>query len=65
MSDALEQWAATEQLNQIKSRILLIAGEHDHTPLSEKLFLAARLRSVDLRQDHRYIQYLSQKWPSS
>ena len=38
MSDALEQWAATEQLNQIKSRILLIAGEHDHTPLSEKLF---------------------------
>jgi 3-oxoadipate enol-lactonase len=45
MSDALERWAATEQLNQIKGRILLIAGEHDHTPLSEKLALAAQLRA--------------------
>ena len=45
MSDALEQWTATKQLNLIKSRILLIAGEHDHTPLSEKVSLAARLHA--------------------
>jgi 3-oxoadipate enol-lactonase len=35
----------TQQLNQIKSRILLIAAQHDHTPLSEKIFLAARLHA--------------------
>lgn len=43
MSDALEQWKMTERLNQIRSRILLIAGEHDHTPICEKISLAARL----------------------
>jgi 3-oxoadipate enol-lactonase len=43
MSRALEQWEATDRLDQIRSRTLVIAGEHDHTPLAEKRELAARL----------------------
>lgn len=45
MSDALERWVATKQLSQIEGQILLIAGEHDHTPISEKLALAAQLHA--------------------
>ena len=45
MSDALEQWTMTKRLNLIQSRILLIAAEHDHTPVSEQMFLAARLHA--------------------
>jgi hypothetical protein len=43
MSRALEQWDATDRLTRIRSRTLLIAAEHDHTPLAEKRELAARL----------------------
>ena len=45
MANALEEWSITQELNQIKSRILIIAAEHDHTPLSEKLSLAKRLHA--------------------
>src|ERR1035438_6451841 len=34
MSDALEQWTAIDRLNRVKSRVLMIAAEHDHTPLA-------------------------------
>jgi 3-oxoadipate enol-lactonase len=43
MSRALEQWEATDRLHRIKSRTLVIAAEHDHTPLAEKRALAAQL----------------------
>jgi 3-oxoadipate enol-lactonase len=45
MSEALEQWTATERLDRIESRTLIIAGEHDHTPLAEKCALIARLHA--------------------
>lgn len=45
MSDALEQWTMTKRLNLIKSPILLIVAERDHTPVSEKISLAARLHA--------------------
>lgn len=45
MSHALEQWTMTQHLNRLKSRILLIAAERDHTPLAEKISLAARLHA--------------------
>jgi|HubBroStandDraft_1064217.scaffolds.fasta_scaffold16948_6 3-oxoadipate enol-lactonase len=43
MARALEQWDATDRLDRIRSRTLVIAAEHDHTPLAEKRELAARL----------------------
>jgi 3-oxoadipate enol-lactonase len=43
MLRALEQWDATDRLERLPSRTLLIAAEHDHTPLPEKRALAARL----------------------
>jgi pimeloyl-ACP methyl ester carboxylesterase len=43
MSRALEQWEATDRLDRLRSRTLIIAAEHDHTPLEEKRALAARL----------------------
>jgi 3-oxoadipate enol-lactonase len=45
MSRALEQWEATDRLDRLTSRTLVIAAEHDHTPLAEKRALAARLRA--------------------
>ena len=42
MATALERWSATDRLDQLCSRILLIAAEHDVTPLAEKRALAAR-----------------------
>ena len=45
MSKALEEWSINRQLNQLKSPVLLIAGEYDHTPLSEKLSLAKLLHA--------------------
>jgi 3-oxoadipate enol-lactonase len=43
MARALERWEATERLDRIRSRTLVIAAEHDHTPLAEKHALAAAL----------------------
>jgi pimeloyl-ACP methyl ester carboxylesterase len=43
MGRALERWTATERLSQLSSRILMIAAEHDYTPLAEKRALAVRL----------------------
>jgi 3-oxoadipate enol-lactonase len=43
MSRALESWDATDRLEQVRSRTLVIAAEHDYTPLEEKRALAARL----------------------
>jgi 3-oxoadipate enol-lactonase len=45
MAAALEAWTATERLDLLQSRILLIAAEHDYTPLAEKRALAARMRA--------------------
>jgi 3-oxoadipate enol-lactonase len=44
LSDALERWTVSEGLDQLASRTLVIAAEHDHCPLGEKRELAARLR---------------------
>ena len=43
MAAALEHWSATERLDQLRSRILMIAAEHDFTPLAEKRTLATRI----------------------
>ena len=45
MGRALERWSATERLGRLQSRILLIAAEHDYTPLAEKRALATQLRA--------------------
>jgi pimeloyl-ACP methyl ester carboxylesterase len=45
MAAALEAWSATDRLVLLRSRILMIAAEHDYTPLVEKHALAARLRA--------------------
>jgi hypothetical protein len=54
MSDALEQWTAMGRLDRLKSKILVIAAEYDHTPLAEKRALAAQLRAsmVVVRGSH-------------
>jgi pimeloyl-ACP methyl ester carboxylesterase len=43
MARGLEGWTATARLDQLESRILMIAAEHDYTPLAEKRALATRL----------------------
>jgi pimeloyl-ACP methyl ester carboxylesterase len=43
MATALERWSATDRLDQLRSHVLLIAAEHDFTPLAEKRALAARI----------------------
>jgi hypothetical protein len=43
MASALEQWSATDRVARLRSRILLIAGELDFTPVAEKRALAALL----------------------
>lgn len=40
---ALECWTATERLAGLRSRTLVIAAEHDYTPLAEKRELARNL----------------------
>lgn len=40
---ALERWSATERLAGLRSRTVVIAAEHDYTPLAEKRELAAQL----------------------
>ena len=42
---ALAQWAIIDRLDGLKSRILLIAAEHDSTPLAEKRELASKLKA--------------------
>jgi 3-oxoadipate enol-lactonase len=39
----LERWTATERLGGLRSRTLVIAAEHDYTPLAEKRSLARNL----------------------
>jgi hypothetical protein len=41
----LARWAILDRLDGLTSRILLIAAEHDFTPLAEKRELAARLKA--------------------
>jgi hypothetical protein len=43
MAAALERWSATERLDQLRSRTLLIAAEHDFTPLAGKHALAKQI----------------------
>lgn len=40
---ALESWCARERLDRLRSRVLVLAAEHDYTPLAEKRALAERL----------------------
>ena len=42
---ALARWAIMDRLDQLKSRVLLIAAENDFTPLAEKRELAKRLNA--------------------
>jgi pimeloyl-ACP methyl ester carboxylesterase len=42
---ALARWALGERLHALRSRVLLIAAEHDFTPLAEKRALAAALKA--------------------
>jgi 3-oxoadipate enol-lactonase len=42
---ALERWSASERLASVRSRTLVLAAEHDYTPMKEKRELAARLRA--------------------
>lgn len=42
---ALERWCARARLPALQSRVLVIAAEHDYTPLAEKRALAARLQA--------------------
>lgn len=43
MVHALERWSAAERLSALKARTLLIAAEHDFTPLAEKVQMAKLL----------------------
>jgi len=43
LARALERWSAVERLDRLRSRTLIIAAEHDYTPLAEKRALAARI----------------------
>jgi 3-oxoadipate enol-lactonase len=42
---ALARWAVLDRLDQLKSRIVMIAAEKDFTPLEEKCALAAKLKA--------------------
>jgi 3-oxoadipate enol-lactonase len=43
MARALEHWSAVDRLSNLKARTLLIAAEHDFTPLVEKVAMAKLL----------------------
>ena len=45
MGLALARWAIIDRLDRLTSRVLLIAAEHDFTPLAEKHELAAKLNA--------------------
>jgi 3-oxoadipate enol-lactonase len=40
MAKALEGWTAVERLDQLQAKTLMIAAEHDFTPLAEKISMA-------------------------
>lgn len=40
MGRALERWSALDRLARLKARTLLVAAEHDYTPLAEKVEMA-------------------------
>jgi hypothetical protein len=42
---ALERWCALDRLSELRSRTLILAAEHDYTPLAEKRALAMRLEA--------------------
>lgn len=43
MGFALARWAILDRLHLVRSKVLLVAAEHDFTPLDEKVELAYRL----------------------
>jgi len=45
LASALERWDATDRLGSLQSRTLLMAGEHDFTPLAEQRALAKALNA--------------------
>lgn len=45
MGLALARWAIIDRLDRLSSRVLLIAAEHDFTPLAEKRELTAKLKA--------------------
>jgi 3-oxoadipate enol-lactonase len=45
MARALERWTSIDRLDRLRSKILILAAEHDYTPLAEKRALAAMLRA--------------------
>lgn len=40
MGRALERWSAVDRLDRLRARALMIAAEHDYTPLAEKMAMA-------------------------
>jgi pimeloyl-ACP methyl ester carboxylesterase len=42
-AQAALRWSAHERLDRLRSRTLIIAGEHDYVPLAEKCELATRI----------------------
>jgi hypothetical protein len=42
---ALADWCAAERIGALRARTLMIAGEHDYTPLAEKRQWAARMHA--------------------
>jgi 3-oxoadipate enol-lactonase len=40
MAKALERWTAIERLDRLQAKTLMIAAEHDFTPLAEKISMA-------------------------
>jgi pimeloyl-ACP methyl ester carboxylesterase len=45
MAAALLRWTAIARLGDLRSKTLVIAAEHDYTPLAEKKAMAARLEA--------------------
>ncbi len=45
MAKALERWTAVERLDRLQARTLMIAAEHDFTPLAEKISMARAVRA--------------------
>lgn len=45
LASALEGWTATSRLDRLRSRTLIIAAEHDYTPLAEKMAMAATMQA--------------------
>ena len=45
MAKALERWTAIERLDRLQAKTLMIAAEHDFTPLAEKISMAKALHA--------------------